>query len=387
MLTKAQLLGSFLEEAAKEKTITDKEILEQTAGIPDADLDEIYEALTSAGVQVVSGDTESIEDPLEEADSPEADWDGGSMDSLSMYLHEIGQYPVLTQDKERDLSKAVVEGRAAEQELAGKKRLSQAKRAELEARVKAGKRAKEKLVECNLRFVVYLARSYQTKGLHLLDLIQSGNIGLMKGVDRYDPEKGFRLTTYVGWWIRQSIIRDIANTGRAVRLPVHVSERARKARAAADKFLAAGITDYSDEELAEAAGLSADELLLLRQATQAPVSLNTPVGDEDGDSTLIDMLADNAEGPDAAIEHEALHDALTAVMERVLSEKERMVLTMRMGLDGKESKTLEQVGQMLNVTRERVRQIEAKALRKMKNTPHKKAYLDFVDPSVLRRDF
>lgn len=379
-------LTNFMDKAVQQKSITDTEIIDLTAGIPDADFDDIYNALTEAGVQIIEQKDDPQEEPLMEADTPEDDWDGGSMDSLHMYLHEIGQYPLLTQDEEQELSETMVTGRKAAEILNCKKKLSEQRISELKAQVKAGEKAKQKLVECNLRFVVYLARPYQSRDMHLLDLIQSGNIGLMRGVDRYEPNRGYRLTTYASWWIRQAITRDIANTGRSIRLPVHISEKARKVKAIEAKLIADGVTDFSDSELAEAAGMTVNELHSLRRVTQDAVSLNTPVGEDDGDTTLIDMLADDSEGPEDAMEQSALHDALVAVMDRVLSDKERLVINLRMGLNGGPCMTLEQVGKELHVTRERIRQIEAKALRKLKNTRNRKAYLDFVDPALLEEE-
>lgn len=383
--TKA-VLNSFLEKAVQEKTITDTEIIEQLADIPDVDFDEVYNKLTESGVQIVPGEEAGVDEVINQADSPADDWDGGSMDSLHMYLHEIGQYPLLTLDEERKLSKVMVDGRDAKAALEEGQDLPEEEVAELKALVKAGEKAKQKLIESNLRFVVYLARPYQTQDLHLLDLIQCGNMGLMRGVERYNPNKGYRLTTYAGWWVKQAITRDIANNGRAIRLPVHVYEKARKVRAAENKFLADGITDYTDDELAASAGILVAALRDLRVVSQDAVSLDVPVGDEDGDMTLIDMLADNSVRPEEAMENQALHDALLNVMEEILSDKERLVIVMRMGLDGEPAQTLEQVGNYLHVTRERVRQIERNALRKMRKHRKRVAYLDFVDPQVLEEE-
>lgn len=175
--TKA-VLNSFLEKAVQEKTITDTEIIEQLADIPDVDFDEVYNKLTEAGVQIVPGEEAGVDEVINQADSPADDWDGGSMDSLHMYLHEIGQYPLLTLDEERKLSKVMVDGREAKAALEEGQDLPEEEVAELKALVKAGEKAKQKLIESNLRFVVYLARPYQTQDLHLLDLIQCGNMGL-----------------------------------------------------------------------------------------------------------------------------------------------------------------------------------------------------------------
>ena len=363
-------IKTLLAMAKKKKNVLEyQEISDHFADLhlEEEQMDEILDALEKSGIDVlrITDDDDIPDEELLLSDEDEVDMenldlsipDGISIeDPVRMYLKEIGKVPLLSAEEEIELAKRMENG---DQE------------------------AKKRLAEANLRLVVSIAKRYTGRGMSFLDLVQEGNIGLMKAVEKFDYTKGYRLSTYATWWVKQSVTRALADQSRTIRLPVHMSEKARKVRAAENKFLSNGITDYTDEELAAAADISVETLRDLRVVCQDAVSLDVPVGDEDGDMTLIDMLADNSERPEEAMENQALHDALLNVMEDILSDKERLVIVMRMGLDGEPAQTLEQVGNYLRVTRERVRQIERNALRKMRIHRKRVAYLDFVDPQVL----
>ena len=301
------------------------------------------------------------------------------MDSVSIYLHDIGQYDILTKEEEHQLALEVRDGQLAQQVLdEGSSILSEFEQEELKKLVATGSRAKNKLVEANLRFVVSVARQYQNNGLPLLDLIQSGNMGLMRGIDEFDPDKGFRLTTYAGWWIKQAIVRDIANYGRTVRLPVHVTEKVRKINSVYNRLLQEFGFEPTDEMIAAEMGITVEKVRECRRVAAAPPSLDAYVGD-DADITFGDMCEDEkALNPTEIAENSALRETLLSTMAATLNPREEDILIRRFGFNGP-PQTLEEIGRYYHLTRERVRQVIDKALRKM-STPHrKKAYADFLE--------
>jgi len=282
-------------------------------------------------------------------------------DSIGLYLNDIGKVPLLTAEDERELSRIIEQGREAAELLANGKRS-----ADLKAKVAAAAEAKDRFIRANLRLVVSIARRYPLpQGMDLLDLIQEGNLGLMKGVDRFQYRRGFKFSTYATWWIRQSITRAVADTARTIRLPVHVTESLnrlnRERRAMAHEMGRAPRPD----ELARKLEWPVARVQLFLEASRHPQSLDAPVG-ENEDTELGDLLAH----PDTASPEEAVMAGETAMqVERAmagLSDREREVLRLRYGVGTDREHTLEEIGRHLSLTRERVRQIEAKALAKMR---------------------
>ena len=370
-------LTTVFSHAIQEGKITDVEIVETLGQFQDADINEVYDQLIQAGVKISAADPEPVEDIL-----PKEEQTDGSIDSMRLYMNEIGQYPILSQQEELELAQQMAAGRRAAEALENKScDMSSDVLDDLIQKVKAGEKAKTKLVESNLRFVVFLAHSFENQALPLPDLIQSGNIGLMNGIDRYDPDKGFRLTTYASWWVKQAMMREMANHGRLIRLPVHISEKIRKINTIMTRLNQTTTGQVTMEQIAKEAGISVAELSMLQNSAKDICSLDSPVGEDDS-ATLGDLIVADAESPEELCERTVLSEAIHSIMARVLSDKEQQVVILRMGMDGYHPHTLEEIGQKMNVTRERVRQIEGKALRKLRATGQRKAYIDFVDASV-----
>jgi len=288
-------------------------------------------------------------------------------DLVRMYLSDIGQYPLLTKDDEARLAQAIEAGNEAATELeAGGKSLSPARRRELRRLVREGEDAERTFVQSNLRLVVSIAKKYQASGLPLLDLIQEGNLGLMHAVEKFDWRKGFKFSTYATWWIRQALTRGIANTGRTIRLPVHAGDtlsRLQKARVRLETSL--GRPPTLSELAADLEMPEAKVTETLRFAADT-LSLSTPLR-EDGDAELGDMVEDRgAESPFDAAAVSLLPDEIGRLLSP-LDEREREILRLRFGLDRGEPRTLEEVGEHFNLTRERIRQIEARAMSKLRH--------------------
>jgi RNA polymerase sigma factor (sigma-70 family) len=284
-----------------------------------------------------------------------------------MYLSDIGQYPLLTKEDEARLAQAIEAGNEAAQELEeGGNSLSPARKRELRRLVRAGEEAERTFVQSNLRLVVSIAKKYQASGLPLLDLIQEGNLGLMHAVEKFDWRKGFKFSTYATWWIRQALTRGIANTGRTIRLPVHAGDtlsRLQKARVRLETSL--GRPPTLSELAADLEMPEAKVTETLRFAADT-LSLSTPLR-EDGDAELGDMVEDRgAESPFDAAAISLLPDEISRLLSP-LDEREREILRLRFGLDRGEPRTLEEVGEHFNLTRERIRQIEARAMSKLRH--------------------
>jgi RNA polymerase primary sigma factor len=293
--------------------------------------------------------------------------DTSGEDLVRVYLREIGRHPLLAADQEVTFAKAIEAGVAAEKRLAkANGSLSAKTREGLERAIAEGERARRAFIESNLRLVVSIARRYQGFGLPLLDLIQDGNVGLLRAVEKYDWRRGFKFSTYATWWIRQGITRGLADRSRTIRLPVHVADIVNRLRRAESDLLADLGRDPTDEELAAVLEVDVEQLKSYRQTAMDTVSLSTPVGD-DGDSELHDFLADEA--VDQPLE-EAVRTKSALELRDILgtlSQREQRILELRFGLaDGRE-RTLEQVGKEFNLTRERIRQIEAKAIAKLRH--------------------
>ena len=321
-------------------------------------LDDLYNSLMEANIQVLTdeelageddGEADGgIEDILKDSDLAK---ELTINDPVRMYLKEIGKISLLTLEEEMELSKRIVEG---------------------------DEEAKNKLAESNLRLVVSIAKRYVGRGMLFLDLIQEGNIGLMKAVEKFDAGKGYKFSTYATWWIRQAITRAIADQARTIRVPVHMVETINRLSRFQRQLTLELNREPTEEELAKKMHLSLEKVREVIKIAQEPVSLETPIGEED-DSHLGDFVKDERTmSPEEYTVHELLKDEISEVL-LTLTEREEQVLRLRFGLDDGSSKTLEEVGQMFGVTRERIRQIEAKALRKLRHPSRSRKLKDFLN--------
>ncbi len=347
---------------------------------PDDDRDPSPEDL--AGVPEASRGEEEISPPDGRVDTEEADLDedtrAGLPDVVRQYLREIGRIPLLSAADEVQLARAVEAGLFAEEALAGEFKGPEADRAELLAIAEAGRAAKRRLVESNLRLVVSVAKRYVGRGLPLLDLIQEGNLGLIRAVEKFDYARGFKFSTYATWWIRQSVTRAIADQARAIRMPVHVVETLHKVLRVHRQLSQTLGRDPSLDEVAAVAGIEVERVAELLSLAPEPVSLSLPVGESE-ESVLGDLIED-ADGNDPeeyATEH-LLTDYLRSVL-GTLGDREQRVVRMRYGLDDGQQHTLEEVGREFGVTRERVRQIEAKSLSKLRHGRHAQGLHEFLE--------
>ena len=334
------------------------------------------------GLEDVEPSLEDVSElPEEELADPEAMADDFSSDDpVRMYLKEIGKVPLLTADEEVRLAREMAEGQRATERLAEDAetpQLSEAERLSLQAVVDTGEKAKHALAEANLRLVVSIAKRYVGRGMLFLDLIQEGNLGLIKAVEKFDYNKGFKFSTYATWWIRQSITRAIADQARTIRIPVHMVESINKVIRISRQLLQELGHDPTPDEIAEKLGMPVDKVREILRVAQEPVSLETPIGEEE-DSHLGDFVPDEgAMEPVEAASSTILREAFSEVLSS-LTPREEKVLRLRYGLDGGRSHTLEEVGREFNVTRERIRQIEAKALRKLRHPSRSKKLRDFL---------
>ena len=334
-------------------------------------MDQIYSYLENRGIDVVpvldenvlSDDALLLDDSddsfMKDAEDEELDIDLdavdlleciGTEDPVRMYLKEIGTVPLLSADEELRLAKKKAEG---------------------------DEYAKERLIEANLRLVVSIAKRYTGRGMSFLDLVQEGNLGLIKGVEKFDYTKGYKLSTYATWWIRQSVTRALADQARTIRVPVHMVETINKMSKMQRKLTLELGYEPSVTELADALDMSEDKVMEIMQIAREPASLETPIGEED-DSNLGDFVADsNVVTPEGNVESVMLREHIDALLGD-LKERERQVIVLRFGLEDGHPRTLEEVGKEFNVTRERIRQIEAKALRKLRNPVRSKRIRDFL---------
>ena len=345
-------------EAGKQKgALTIKEIIEQFADCemePDQ-FDKILDTLSELNIEIIKENTVSEADPAPAPDDRLDDLtppEGISIDDpVRMYLKEIGKVPLLTADEEIELAKRMEEGDVD---------------------------AKHRLCEANLRLVVSIAKRYVGRGMLFLDLIQEGNLGLIKAVDKFDYRKGYKFSTYATWWIRQAITRAIADQARTIRIPVHMVETINKLIRVSRQLLQEYGREPLPEEIAEEMGISEDKVREIIKIAQEPVSLETPIGEEE-DSHLGDFLPDeDAPAPAEAAAFTLLKEQLMSVLS-TLTPREEMVLKLRFGLEDGRQRTLEEVGKEFKVTRERIRQIEAKALRKLRHPSRSRKLKDSLD--------
>ena len=353
-------IKDLIEMGKKQKYVTFEQIVESLKGLDmDNDsLDEIYNALMENDIQVVAEGEEDeagdvIPKDLEEPiilDDTELTKDININDPVRMYLKEIGRISLLSPEEELELSEKVAEG---------------------------DEEAKSKLAESNLRLVVSIAKRYVGRGLLFLDLIQEGNIGLMKAVDKFDSDKGYKFSTYATWWIRQAITRALADQARTIRVPVHMVETINKMSRIQRQLTLELNREPSEEELAKKMGISVEKVKEVIKISQEPVSLETPIGEED-DSHLGDFIKDESSmSPEEYATNEILKEEIKSVL-MTLQVREQEVLELRFGLIDGTCHTLEEVGKKFNVTRERIRQIEAKALRKLRHPSRAKKLKDFL---------
>ena len=308
--------------------------------------------------------------------------EGGTSDAVRMYLREIGEVDLLTVEDERRLAQLIEEGHIAAQkvdeiEAAGREVEGVEGRTLMRA-VSRGERAKSELTQANLRLVVSIAKRYSGRGMQLLDLVQEGNLGLMRAVDKFDYTKGFKFSTYATWWIRQAITRSIADQARTIRIPVHMVEHMNRVTRAKRQMHQELEREPTIDELAQRVQLEPDRVRELLRYSQDPLSLDSPIGEED-ESSLGDFIEDETvDGPADAATRAMLSEAVGEVLGE-LSEREQEIVRLRFGLDGGQAKTLEEVGRQFGVTRERIRQIEAKTLAKLRHPQRSQRLREFLD--------
>ncbi len=355
---KKTVLRELIEMGKSKGHLSTKEILD-ALGEMDFDpehVEKFYDTLENQGIEIVEDFDDIQLDDAELAKAEELDpslgADGVAIDDpVKVYLKEIGRVPLLTPDEEVDLAVRISNGDEA---------------------------AKKRLSEANLRLVVSIAKRYLGRGMQFLDLIQEGNLGLIKAVEKFDYTKGFKFSTYATWWIRQAITRAIADQARTIRIPVHMVETINKVKKVSSQLLHANGREPSAEEIAEELEMPVEKVREIMRVAQAPVSLETPIGEEE-DSHLGDFIPDDdAPAPADAASHTLLKETLGSVLDS-LTPREEKVLRLRFGLEDGRSRTLEEVGKEFNVTRERIRQIEAKALRKLRHPSRSKKLKDFLD--------
>ena len=359
-------------------------------------MDRIYDSLETLGIEVGTEDfladiSDDIEPPMEEIAEIEEEElvDPNTLvdsfnidDPVRMYLKESGRVPLLSADEEVTLATAMSAGRAAQERIdqaaENEETISDEEMAQLKADIKAGNKAKQKLAEANLRLVVSIAKRYVGRGMLFLDLIQEGNLGLIKAVEKFDYTKGYKFSTYATWWIRQAITRAIADQARTIRIPVHMVETINKVIRVSRQLLQQLGHDPSPEEISAEMGMPVDKVREILKIAQEPVSLETPIGEEE-DSHLGDFIPDEgASEPSEAASFTLLKEQLVDVLS-TLTPREEKVLKLRFGIEDGRTRTLEEVGKEFNVTRERIRQIEAKALRKLRHPSRSKKLKDFLN--------
>ncbi len=359
-------------------------------------MDRIYDSLETLGIEVGTEDfladiSDDIEPPMEEIAEIEEEElvDPNTLvdsfnidDPVRMYLKEIGRVPLLSADEEVTLATAMSAGRAAQERIdqaaETEEPVNDEEMAQLKADIKAGNKAKQKLAEANLRLVVSIAKRYVGRGMLFLDLIQEGNLGLIKAVEKFDYTKGYKFSTYATWWIRQAITRAIADQARTIRIPVHMVETINKVIRVSRQLLQQLGHDPSPEEISAEMGMPVDKVREILKIAQEPVSLETPIGEEE-DSHLGDFIPDEgASEPSEAASFTLLKEQLVDVLS-TLTPREEKVLKLRFGIEDGRTRTLEEVGKEFNVTRERIRQIEAKALRKLRHPSRSKKLKDFLN--------
>ena len=360
-VTPEEKLNNIIKKAKEKGKITYGELASELDDANTEQIDKVFDAFEDMGVSVLKEDDLDLEEPdIDELEAVEdikvEDIDLASMEGINiddpvrMYLREIGRIPLLSYDEELELAKKVLAGDEA---------------------------AKQKLAESNLRLVVSIAKKYVGRGMLFLDLIQEGNMGLIKAVEKFDYTKGYKFSTYATWWIRQAITRAIADQARTIRIPVHMVETINKLIRTSRHLLQQLGREPTPEEIAAEMEIPVEKVTEIQKIAQDPVSLETPIGEED-DSHLGDFIQDDdSPAPQDAAAYTLLREQLEEVM-KTLTPREAKVLKLRFGLEDGKSRTLEEVGKEFDVTRERIRQIEAKALRKLRHPSRSKKLRDYM---------
>ena len=367
---KEEKLNALIEKGKKAGKLTSKELMDvlDDMNLEPEELDKFYDKLENLGIDTSGEDIlpplddealpalEELQEIEEVTEEEIADTDAlvdtfSTDDPVRMYLKEIGKVPLLTPEEEQELARRMADG---------------------------DEEAKRRMAEANLRLVVSIAKRYVGRGMLVLDLIQEGNLGLIKAVDKFDYTKGYKFSTYATWWIRQAITRAIADQARTIRIPVHMVETINKVIRVSRQLLQELGHDPSAEEIAEEMGMPVDKVRDILKIAQEPVSLETPIGEEE-DSHLGDFIPDeDASEPSEAASFSLLREQLMTVLD-TLTPREKKVLELRFGIVDGRTRTLEEVGKEFNVTRERIRQIEAKALRKLRHPSRSKKLRDFLN--------
>lgn len=351
--SKESIIDTLMQSGKKKGNLTYDEIIDALDEVQmDSDeIDNIYKNFEESGIELL--DDDKLEDEDEKKDEKEISVPKGISvdDPVRMYLKEIGKIPLLTADEEVSIAKRMEEGEFL---------------------------AKKELTEANLRLVVSIAKRYVGRGMSFLDLIQEGNLGLMKAVEKFDYTKGFKFSTYATWWIRQAITRAIADQARTIRIPVHMVETINKLVRVQRQLVQELGRDPQPEEIAKEMNIEVEKVREIQKIAQEPVSLETPIGEEE-DSHLGDFIPDEEiQSPSDAATFQLLKEQLGSVLE-TLTDREKKVLTLRFGLNDGRSRTLEEVGKEFDVTRERIRQIEAKALRKLRHPSRSRKLKDYLE--------
>ena len=354
-------VADILKKAKENGKMTYGELATELEDTNPEQIDKVFDAFEELGVDILRDDDLDVEPDLEDLEDVEdikleeidlTNIEGVSIDDpVRMYLREIGKIPLLTYDQELELAKRILEG---------------------------DEEAKQKLTESNLRLVVSIAKKYVGRGMLFLDLIQEGNMGLIKAVEKFDYTKGYKFSTYATWWIRQAITRAIADQARTIRIPVHMVETINKLIRTSRHLLQKNGREPTPEEIAEEMEIPVEKVMEIQKIAQDPVSLETPIGEED-DSHLGDFIQDDdSPAPQDSAAYTMLKEQLNDVM-GTLTSREAKVLRLRFGLEDGKARTLEEVGREFNVTRERIRQIEAKALRKLRHPSRSKKLRDYMN--------
>ncbi|HAR87836.1 MAG TPA: RNA polymerase sigma factor RpoD [Ruminococcaceae bacterium] len=356
---KKTVIKDLLEQGKQKGSLSNQEILDAIGEIEFSpeQLEKLYDGLEAQGIEIIEDNSVDLSDIEIVASKSSSKGDEIAAervaidDPVKVYLKEIGRVPLLSPEEEIDLAIKIADSNTE---------------------------AKKRLCQANLRLVVSIAKRYLGRGMLFLDLIQEGNLGLLKAVDKFDYTKGFKFSTYATWWIRQAITRAIADQGRTIRIPVHMVETINKVKKVSSQLLHQNGHEPTADEIASEIDMPVDKVRDIMRVAQEPVSLETPIGEEE-DSHLGDFIPDDdAPAPADAASHTLLREQLNEVLD-TLTPREEKVLRLRFGLEDGRSRTLEEVGKEFNVTRERIRQIEAKALRKLRHPSRSKILKDYLD--------